>query len=127
MPQQFEVTTEVVDSGIHRISVRGELDLETAPRLEESLTAARSGEGISVLIDLSECEFIDSSGVSLIVGCWRDLEQKGGDERLVLCCAKDQVKRLLTITGVEGSISIHGQIDEALRELRGENETARPA
>ena len=127
MPQQFEVTTEVVDSGIHRISVRGELDLETAPRLEESLTAARSGEGISVLIDLSECEFIDSSGVSLIVGCWRDLEQKGGDERLVLCCAKDQVKKLLTITGVAGSIPIHGQIDEALRELRGENETARPA
>ncbi len=127
MPQQFEVTTEVVDSGIHRISVRGELDLETAPRLEESLTAARSGEGISVLIDLSECEFIDSSGVSLIVGCWRDLEQKGGDERMVLCCAKDQVKRLLKITGVEGSISIHNKIDEALRELRGENETARPA
>ena len=77
MPEQFEVTTEVADSGIHWISVRGELDLETAPRLEESLTAARSGEGISVLIDLSECEFIDSSGVSLIVGCWRDLEQRG--------------------------------------------------
>ena len=80
-----------------------------------------------MLIDLSDCEFIDSSGVSLIVGCWRDLEQKGGDERLVLCCPRDQVKKLLTITGVEGSISIHGQIDEALRELRGENETARPA
>ena len=127
MPEQFEVNTEVVEAGIHRISVRGELDLETAPRLEEALTAARSGEGISVLIDLSGCEFIDSSGVSLIVGCWRDLEQKGGEERLVLCCPKNQVKRLLKITGVEGSISIHDEIEEALRELRGENETARPA
>ena len=127
MPEQFEVNTEVVEAGIHRISVRGELDLETAPRLEEALTAARSGEGISVLIDLSGCEFIDSSGVSLIVGCWRDLEQKGGEERLVLCCPKDQVKRLLKITGVEGSISIHDEIEEGLRELRGENETARPA
>ena len=37
------------------------------------------------------------------------------------------MKRLLKITGVEDSISIHDQIDEALRELRGENETARPA
>ncbi len=127
MPQQFEVTTEIVGSGIERISVRGELDLETAPRLEKSLTTARSGEGISVLIDLSECEFIDSSGVALIVSCWRDLDRKGGDERLVLCCPKDQVKRLLRITGVEGSISIHDEIDQALRELRGENETARPA
>ena len=80
-----------------------------------------------MLIDLSGCEFIDSSGVSLIVGCWRDLEQKGGEERLVLCCPKNQVKRLLKITGVEGSISIHDEIEEALRELRGENETARPA
>jgi anti-sigma B factor antagonist len=127
MPEQFEVTTEVVEAGIHRISIRGELDLETAPRLEEKLTGARSRDGISVLIDLSDCEFIDSSGVSLIVGCWRDLERKGGDERLVLCCAKDQVKRLLKITGVEGSISIHDELDQALRELRGENETARPA
>ncbi len=127
MPQKFEVTTEAVEAGIHRVSVRGELDLETAPRLEEALSAARSGEGISVLIDLADCEFIDSSGVSLIVGCWRDLEQKDGEERLVLCCAKDQVKRLLKITGVEGSISIHKQIDTALRDLRGENETARPA
>lgn len=127
MPKQFEVTTEVVDSGIQRISVRGELDLGTAPALEKALTTARSGEGISVLIDLSHCEFIDSSGVSLIVGSWRDLERKGGDERLVLCCPKNQVKRLLKITGVEDSISVHDKIDEALQELRGENETARPA
>lgn len=125
MPQSFEVSTEIVDSGIHRISVRGELDLGTAPNLEKALTAARSGEGISILIDLSECEFIDSSGVSLIVNGWRDLEQKGGSEQLVLCCPKDQVKRLLKITGVEGSISIHDGMAEALRELRG-NETARP-
>lgn len=125
--ETFEVSTEVVEAGIQRISVRGELDLDTAPRLEESLKTARSGEGISVLIDLSNCEFIDSSGVSLIIGGWRDLERKGGDERLVLCCPRKQVKRLLKITGVEGSISIHDQIDEAIEELRGENETARPA
>jgi anti-anti-sigma factor len=125
MPQRFEVTTEKIETGIQVISVRGELDLGTAPRLEENLTAARAGEGISVLIDLSDCEFIDSSGVSLIVRCWRDLETKEGDEQLVLCCPKNQVKRLLKITGVEGSISIHDEIAEALRELRG-NETARP-
>jgi anti-anti-sigma factor len=127
MPQQFDVTTETVEAGIQRISVRGELDLGTAPRLEEALAAARSGEGISVLIDLSDCEFIDSSGVSLIVNCWRDLEQKEGSEQLVLCCPKAQVKRLLKITGVEGSISIHDKLDAAVRDLRGENETARPA
>jgi anti-sigma B factor antagonist len=125
MPQSFGITTETIETGIQLISVHGELDLSTAPRLEEQLTAARSGEGISVLIDLSECEFIDSSGVSLIVRGWRDLETKEGDERLVLCCPKDQVKRLLRITGVEGSISIHDEITEAVRELRG-NETARP-
>ncbi len=125
MPRRFEVTTKTIETGIQQISVRGELDLGTAPRLEEQLAAARSGEGISVVIDLSECEFIDSSGVSLIVRCWRDLETKEGDERLVLCCPKNQVKRLLKITGVEGSISVHDKIDEAVRELRG-NETARP-
>ncbi len=126
-PDPFDSTTEVLEGNIHQISLRGELDLQTAPQLERDLRIARKTEGISVLINLSDCEFIDSSGLALIVQTWREFERKRGDEGLVLCCAKDQVERLLKITGIDESISVYDDIDEALAELQGDNEAAQPA
>jgi anti-anti-sigma factor len=93
--------------------------------MEACLKASRAVDGVSVLIDLSECEFIDSSGFALIVGAWRDLENRAGGERLVMCCAADQVKRLLKITGADEEIPIHASVDEALADLRGQSEAVR--
>jgi anti-anti-sigma factor len=72
------------------------------------------------MLDLSECEFIDSTGIALIVRTWQRLDQGAGegDGRLVLCSHNHQVRRLLKITGVESSISMHEQRDAALTELR---------
>jgi anti-sigma B factor antagonist len=119
MPVAFEARTETSDGGIHRIFVCGELDLATAPQLAEQLTAARQGGGASILIDLSDCSFIDSSGLALIIKSWRDLEGEQGDERLVLCCATAQVERLLRITGTDEAIPVFDSPDEALASLRG--------
>jgi anti-anti-sigma factor len=98
--------------------VKGELDLNTAPQLEEPLEGAlESDSGDSFLIDLSACEFIDSTGIALIVRAWQRVDGDG-DGRLVLCCSNDQVQRLLKITGVESSISMHPDRDAALSALR---------
>ncbi len=71
------------------------------------------------MLDLSECEFIDSTGIALIVRAWQHLDGRRGRSRLVLCSHNHQVRRLLEITGVESSISMHEQRDAALAELRG--------
>jgi anti-sigma B factor antagonist len=116
-PIPFEVRNEEM-SGIRALTVRGELDLNTAPELERAL--ADGGE--EVLVDLSECEFIDSTGIAVIVRAWQRLDRDAGGEgqgRLVLCCNNHQVQRVLKITGVESSISIHEKRDEALAELQG--------
>ena len=101
----------------------GELDLNTAPELEGPLEEALSADGdASVLIDLSECEFIDSTGIALIVRAWQRVDRDAAARasgRLVLCCSNDQVQRLLKITGVESSIPMHADRDAALAELRG--------
>jgi anti-anti-sigma factor len=70
------------------------------------------------MLDLSRCEFIDSTGIALIVRAWQRLEGKG-QGKLVLCCINHQVRRLLKITGIEDSISMHERRDSALAELRG--------
>jgi anti-sigma B factor antagonist len=120
-PGPFEVESELLEGGIRAFTVRGELDMNTVPELESRLEEALAGGNASVMLDLSECEFIDSTGIALIVRAWQRLEggTDGGEGRLVLCCVNHQVRRLLKITGVESSISMHEQRDAALAELRG--------
>jgi anti-anti-sigma factor len=106
-----------LEQGVRTISVRGELDLSTAPELEGPLNQAlESGEG-SMLIDLSQCEFIDSTGIALIVRAWQHLDSGKNGRALVLCSQNDQVRRVLEITGLELSIPVHGTRDEAIAAL----------
>jgi anti-anti-sigma factor len=117
-PAPFEVKVGDLDQGVRIISVRGELDLSTAPDLEGPLDQAlESGEG-SVLIDLSQCEFIDSTGIALIVRAWQRLDSGENGRALVICSQNDQVRRVLEITGLELSIPVRTTRDEALAAIR---------
>lgn len=118
-PVPFQVEQESRD-GVLIIAVRGELDLDTAPKLKETLDEAVRSDSC-ILINLSDCEFIDSTGVALIVRAWQEVDNgsgNGGGGRLALCCPNAQVKRLLEITGVEGSIAIADDLDGALNLLK---------
>jgi anti-anti-sigma factor len=121
-PVPFEVESEELEGGVHAFTIRGELDVSTAPQLEKQLDEALADPHASIMLDLSTCEFIDSTGIALIVRAWQQLEGGAdgeGEGRLVLCSHNHQVRRLLKITGVESSISMHEQRDAALSELRG--------
>lgn len=120
-PAPFDVQTEEIDGGIYVFTVRGELDMNTAPELERALDGALADEKAGVMLDLSDCEFIDSTGIALIVRTWQRLDRdagNGGKGKFVLCCVNHQVRRLLKITGVESSINLHQQRDAALTTLR---------
>lgn len=103
------------------IAVRGELDLSNASDLEAPLEEAIASGDASVLIDLTECEFIDSTGIALIVRAWQRLDRGAegdGSGRVVISSQNDQVRRVLEITGLALSIPIHGTREEALAALR---------
>jgi anti-anti-sigma factor len=120
-PNPFELQDEELE-GVRVIAISGELDLSTAPRLEEPLEAT-TGADTALLIDLSECEFIDSTGIALIVRAWQRMGGGNGDSgasgRFALCGLGDQVRRLLEVSGLDTSLPTHGSRDEALAALRG--------
>jgi len=118
-PAPFEVKVGNLDHGVRTISVRGELDLSTAPELEGPLEQTVDGGDSSVLIDLSNCEFIDSTGIALIVRAWQRLDRGEEGHSLVICSQNDQVRRVLEITGLELSIPVHPTRDEALAAMAG--------
>jgi len=121
-PAPFEASAAQLDDGIRVVAVRGELDLSTAPELEGPLQEAVAAGDSPVVVDLSECAFIDSTGIALIVRAWKQLDgatNGDGPHRIVICGCNDQVSRVLEITGLEASIPIHSTCDEALAALRG--------
>jgi anti-anti-sigma factor len=116
-PVPFDVSVSNLDGGVQVVSVRGELDLSTAPSLERPLEEVlERGEG-PILVDLTECEFIDSTGIALIVRATQRLESDGSGRTLVVCSYNDQVRRVLDITGLDVSIPVHGTRDEALAAI----------
>jgi anti-anti-sigma factor len=121
-PAPFEASAAKLDDGVRVVAVRGELDLSTASDLERPLEDAISSGDASVLIDLTECEFIDSTGIALIVRAWQRLDRAAdgdGSGQVVISSDNDQVRRVLEITGLELSIPIHSTRDQALAALRG--------
>ena len=111
--------------GVHIVSVRGELDLATAPELREMLDKELAGEA-PILIDLTACEFIDSTGIAVIVRAWQQRQGSDGAAPqgglLGLCAPDKQVQRLLEVTGVDSSISVFADCKAGIEELRSRAE-----
>ncbi len=117
-PTPFKVDVGAMIEGVRSISVRGELDLSTAPGLEGPLEQVLdSGEG-AVLIDLTDCDFIDSTGIALIVRAWQRLGSGTNGRELGICSGNEQVRRVLEITGLELSIPVYATRDEAAAAIR---------
>jgi len=91
--------------------------MNTATDLERELEGPLAAAQARLLIDLSRCEFIDSTGIALIVRSWQTLDGDGG-ERFALCGIGHQVKRVLDITGLEETIPTHQSREQALDRLR---------
>jgi anti-sigma B factor antagonist len=103
-PLDFDVRSEVHDPATV-VAVRGEVDMNTAPRLEETLLAACDAAPQSLVLDLCEVEFIDSSALRVIILAAERLETSG--RRLHVACAAGPIRRLLELTGVAVMVEIH--------------------
>lgn len=104
----FAVSSEVV-SGATVIAIGGELDLSTAPQLEESIQAAGK---TGLVFDLNACDFIDSTGIALLVKASREASEVG--RKVALCGLKEQVLRVLEIAAVEDLIPTRNSREDAL-------------
>jgi anti-sigma B factor antagonist len=95
LPGQLIVDTTIEDDAVV-LSLRGELDLTSAPLFERELLAAESGKPRRVIIDLSGLEFMDSTGLRALLIA-RERAQENGHE-LALRRGPRQVQRVLELT-----------------------------
>jgi anti-anti-sigma factor len=97
---------EIADTGLApTVRLRGELGLDATPALEERLFALMDGGSEPLEIDLSELEFIDSSGLQTLLRVTRRA-RKAGTEPPRVFGANGQVLRVLELTGADRALSL---------------------
>lgn len=80
-PREFAVDV-AKSNGEIVVRVRGEVDLYTAPQLRERLDEAVNGPSPNVIVDLEQLDFIDSTGLGVLVGALKQARAAGGDVTL---------------------------------------------
>jgi anti-sigma B factor antagonist len=110
----FSVSAESNDA-LHTVIVSGELDQGTAPALRRALASVLDGRSGGVLVDLSDCAFIDSTGLSLLVETKRHLAEES--RGFGVCCPDADVRRLLELTGIDQAVGLFDTRDEAVSTL----------
>ena len=106
----LELAHEQLPSGGQVLGVRGELDLATVSEMEQVLADTEQSQVL--VVDLSECEFLDSSAVHVLLAAARRAADAGGE--LALVVPEGGVRRVLEIAGVEASVRFHSRLAQAL-------------
>ena len=83
-------------SGTHVLVVDGELDVASAPRLVAAFDDVLATRPPSVLIDVSQVQFADSSGLAALIRCRRRAVRC--DSRLLVDAGEGAVARILELT-----------------------------
>ncbi|MGC8511878.1 MAG: STAS domain-containing protein [Acidimicrobiales bacterium] len=94
------------------IVVRGELDVYSAPKLREALIELVSEGHRQLIADLEGVEFLDSTGLGVLVGGLKRLRSNDGD--LALVCTQPRVLKVFDITGLTSVFRISSTLEDAL-------------
>ena len=94
------------------LHVGGEVDVPTPPRLRERLLKMVSDGRFLVVVDLTDVDFIDSTGLGVLIGALKRVRTHGGD--LALVCSERRILKVFEITGLDQVFSIHETVDGAV-------------
>ncbi len=111
----MNVTVEEQGEGRAVMRVEGRLDLVAAAGLREAVRAAVEAGSRSLVVDLADVPFVDSSGIGALIGGLRETRQAGGELRIAN--AAEQVRTVLSLTKIDRVLKPYASVDEALDGL----------
>lgn len=111
-PLEFAANTARVGDGSFVLALAGDLDLHTAPALQEELAALVRRDARLVVVDLTAVEAIDSTAIGLLLGILRQQRERGAE--LLLVAADPRVLRPLRTLGLDRVFTIAPTLAEAV-------------
>jgi anti-sigma B factor antagonist len=118
-PVPFMVIARELDEATSVVAIEGELDLSSAPRVKWVLTDALEEGRTRLVVDLSKASFMDSTGLGVLIGVSKRLEQRA---ELLVVCPSGPVRQVFEFSGTDGVFVMFSTLDEAIEHL-----AARPA
>jgi anti-anti-sigma factor len=104
-----------IGRGVQVVALGGEIDLHTAPRLDEALFGAIDDGAQRVLVDFAGTTFVDSTVLGVLLRAHRRLDGTGG--RLVLVSNDPRILRTLELTGLDRTLTVEPSLTETVAEL----------
>jgi anti-anti-sigma factor len=104
----FEIVVQRLESGPVHVRVRGALDLGHAYRFDDAMRRVERGGDHCIVVDLSELDFLDSTGIARLVALRRRARRTG--RRLVLVRGSRAVQRLFSLAALTEHFEIVGDV-----------------
>jgi anti-sigma B factor antagonist len=102
-------TGTVGDAALLRL--RGEIDVYTAPRLRQAIIDLVDGGATDIVVDMEKVDFLDSTGLGVLVGGLKRVRMKEGS--LAIVTSQDKILKIFDITGLNKVFPIHASVEEA--------------
>jgi len=115
-PDTLEVAARAV-GGRTVLTVAGEVDVYTAPILREQLDLLADAQLPGLVVDLSRVEFLDSTGVGVLLGAVKRAHAAGGT--LTVCGLRDHPEKIFRILGLARILAILPTLADALADENG--------
>jgi len=106
---ELEVLTREVGSHVV-IKLKGEVDIYTAPSLRETIVDALEKGHYKIVVDLDDVDFLDSTGLGVLVGGLKRVKQHEGE--LGIICTQDKILRIFKITGLTKIFEMYKNVEE---------------
>ena len=94
------------------LAVSGEVDVATVPRLREQLHGLVASGTPRIVGDLDAVDFLDSTGLGVLVGALKRVRANGGE--LALVCTAPRIRKVFEVTGLTKVFSLFDSVDEAV-------------
>lgn len=94
------------------VVVGGEIDVYTAPKLREQLIDLVGSGSYHLVVDMESVEFLDSTGLGVLVGGLKRVRAHDGS--LTLVCTQERILKIFRITGLTKVFPIYDSVQDAL-------------
>src|SRR5688500_3022404 len=94
------------------LTLRGEIDVYTAPRLRQAIIDLVEGGARHIVVDMGAVDFLDSTGLGVLVGGLKRVKIQDGE--LSIVTSQDKILKIFDITGLNKVFSIHDSLDSAV-------------
>ena len=116
---RFDISSGPGPEDAYVVRVTGEVDMSHEEQLRAELHRAVETDTKGIVVDLTECEFIDSSGIRALLLSREEKQPDGDSETLAVAASSDQILRILGVMGLDQVIPIRPTVEEAAAALSG--------